>query len=88
MALADLRARFDAIPTSEGTQANRVKAILMEAAVKIGDIVEDDTVTSDIAQHLEKGAHRAAARLGDQPEERQEDAEASDTEDSRETTGT
>lgn len=64
MAVSDLRARFDAVPTSGGTAANEVKAILMEAAVKINDLLDDDALATDVTQHLEQALHRAASRLG------------------------
>lgn len=64
MALDDLRARFDAVPTSAGTPAHEVKVALMAAAVKINDVVKgDDMLLTDITQHLEKALHRAVSRL-------------------------
>jgi hypothetical protein len=64
MALNDLRARFDAVPTTAGSPAHEVKVALMNAAVKINDVVRgDDMLLTDITQHLEKALHRAVSRL-------------------------
>jgi hypothetical protein len=68
VAVSDLRARFDAVPTQDGTPAHEVKVILMEAAVQISDVVDDDTITADVAQHLEKALHRAVSRLTEEQE--------------------
>lgn len=64
MALDDLRARFDNVPTTAGTPAHEIKVVLMEAAVKVNDVVKgDDMLLTDITQHLEKALHRAVSRL-------------------------
>lgn len=64
MALNDLRARFDAVDTTAGTPAHEIKVALMEAAVKVNDVVrDDDMLVTDITQHLEKALHRAVSRL-------------------------
>lgn len=68
MAVSDLRARFDAVPTSAGTPAHEVKVALMQAAVKINDVVKDGMLATDITQHLEKALHRAVSRLPDDTE--------------------
>lgn len=82
MALDDLRARFDAVPTEAGSPAHEIKVALMHAAVKINDVVrDDDMLLTDITQHLEKALHRAVSRLPVGVETGNDEEHRSDSED-------